>query len=443
MPNFEFTPVREDTYESLIGKLFSPISRGMVANARTVTLQVTDDCNLACTYCYQIHKQKHIMPIEVAKKFLDDLLDGKYDHYCEYDKTEGIILDFIGGEPFLAIDLISEITDYFIEGMIKRNHRWLYRYRFSLCSNGVLYFDPKVQAFIKKHASHLSFSVSIDGNKKLHDSCRVFPDGTGSYDIAISAVKHYMETYKAYNMGSKMTLAPENIMYTCEAVKGLLETGYRIIHLNCVYEEGWTMEHAKILYQQLKELADILIASGRFLDSEVSIFDHKFFGPKAEDDLQNWCGGTGVMLAVDYKGDLYPCLRYMESSLGDDQPPMIIGNINTGILATKAQCDIADCLNCIDRRTQSTDECFNCPIADGCAWCSAYNYQVFGTPNKRATFICCMHKARALANAYYWNKVYRIVDPSKRFKIYIPDEWALEIIDKDELELLKFLESAN
>lgn len=273
MHNFEFKPVKEDTYEALLGRLFSPVSRGMVSNARTVTLQVTDDCNLACTYCYQIHKQKHIMPVEVGKKFLDDLLDGKYDHYCEYDKTEGIILDFIGGEPFLAIDLISELTDYFVEGLIRRNHRWLYRYRFSLCSNGVLYFDPKVQAFMRKHANHLSFSVSIDGNKKLHDTCRVFPDGSGSYDIAIAAVQHYMKEYNAYTMGSKMTLAPENVKFTREAVEGLLEKGYRIIHLNCVYEEGWNMEHAKILYQQLKELADVLISTGRFLDSQVSIFD--------------------------------------------------------------------------------------------------------------------------------------------------------------------------
>jgi hypothetical protein len=97
----------------------------------------------------------------------------------------------------------------------------------------------------------------------------------------------------------------------------------------------------------------------------------------------------------------------------------------------------------ITRRSQSTDECFNCPIADGCAWCSAYNYQKFGTPEHRATFICCMHKARALANAYYWNKVYRIVDPCKRFKINIPKEWALEIIDEDEWNLLKVLESPN
>lgn len=37
------------------------------------------------------------------------------------------------------------------------------------------------------------------------------------------------------------------------------------------------------------------------------------------------------MLAIDYKGDLYPCLRYMESSIGQSQSPYIIGNVNNGI----------------------------------------------------------------------------------------------------------------
>jgi hypothetical protein len=37
------------------------------------------------------------------------------------------------------------------------------------------------------------------------------------------------------------------------------------------------------------------------------------------------------MLAVDYKGDLYPCLRYMESSIGKNQLPYIIGNVDDGI----------------------------------------------------------------------------------------------------------------
>ena len=43
---------------------------------KTVTFQVTDDCNLACRYCYQINKGKRRMPLETAKKFVDMLLDA-------------------------------------------------------------------------------------------------------------------------------------------------------------------------------------------------------------------------------------------------------------------------------------------------------------------------------------------------------------------------------
>ena len=32
----------------------------------------------------------------------------------------------------------------------------------------------------------------------------------------------------------------------------------------------------------------------------------------------NWCGGTeDVMLSLNYKGEYYTCIRYMESSLND------------------------------------------------------------------------------------------------------------------------------
>jgi len=100
---------------------------------------------------------------------------------------------------------------------------------------------------MKKHLHHLSFNISIDGNKQLHDSCRIFPDGTGSYDIAMAGVKHWTEVLHR-EMGSKMTLAPANIKYTKDAVIGLIDSGYEDINLNCVFEKGWTEEHATILY---------------------------------------------------------------------------------------------------------------------------------------------------------------------------------------------------
>lgn len=406
----------------------------------TATIQVTDDCNLHCTYCYQINKHHHVIDFETGKKFIDMLLNcsNGLDRYYS-DKLDGIVLEFIGGEPFMAIDMVEKLTDYFIDSMIQMNHLLLDRYRISICSNGVLYFDPRVQAYIKKHMHHLSFSISIDGNKELHDTCRVFADGSGSYDVAIAGVKHYTEVLGG-QMGSKMTLAPQNIDSTYEAVKSLIEIGYDEINLNCVYEEGWTAEHAKILYTQLKMLADYMIDSHVPDNVYISMFEENFFKPKAEDDLDNWCGGDGKMISVDYKGDIYPCIRYMESSLGDNIAPLKIGNVDTGIMTTEYEKECVSCLKCIDRRSQSTDECFNCPIAEGCSWCTAYNYQVFGTPDKRATYICVMHKARALANAYYWNKKFRTAGENKRMKLWIPKEWALEIIDEEEWNNLKQME---
>ena len=210
--------------------------------------------------------------------------------------------------------------------MIEEDHPWAYHHRFSICSNGLLYFDPKVQAYIQKHMDTLSFSISIDGNKQLHDSCRVLADGSGSYDIAMAGVRHYVDVLHG-NMGSKMTLAPSNICYTYDAVIGLLNSGYTEINLNCVFEEGWTIEHAKILYDQLKQLSDYIIDNDLFDKIYISMYEENLFRPKDPDDNQCFCGGSGAMLSVDYKGDLYPCIRYMESSLGDVIEPIIVGNV--------------------------------------------------------------------------------------------------------------------
>ena len=143
---------------------------------------------------------------------------------------------------------------------------------------------------------------------------------------------------------------------------------------------------------------------------------------------------------MDPDGYLYPCIRYMESSLGDKRPPLRIGHVDEGVAQTECTKQCIDCLNSITRRSQSTDECYDCPISAGCAWCSAYNYEIFGTPNKRVTFNCCMHKARSLANVYFWNTYYIKHDIDKIFTMHCPKEWALEIISEQEYNMLKSLE---
>ena len=132
---------------------------------KNFTFQVTEDCNLKCTYCYQINKSCHAMNFETAKKYCDMILSGTAPYIMEDDGTypQGAVFEFIGGEPLLQVDLISQICDYLITEMIRLNHPWLLRSRFSISSNGTLYFTPKVQKFIKQFSPWLSFAVSFSG----------------------------------------------------------------------------------------------------------------------------------------------------------------------------------------------------------------------------------------------------------------------------------------
>jgi radical SAM peptide maturase (CXXX-repeat target family) len=216
----------------------------------------------------------------------------------------------------------------------------------------------------------------------------------------------------------------------------MVDLGYLDINANCVYEKGWTQEHAVEFYIQLKKIADYFLNNNLAGDIYCSLFEEDFFKPKEEDDVQPWCGSSGFMLAVDPKGDIYPCIRFMESSLGTDIKPLIIGNANDGLASKQCEKDCLHCLNCVTRRTQNNDECFYCPLAAGCSNCLAYDYQDSGDLNHRATYICEMHKARSLANVYYWNMYYQKNNIDKKFKMHCPKDWALKIISEDEYNML-------
>lgn len=127
----------------------------------------------------------------------------------------------------------------------------------------------------------------------------------------------------------------------------------------------------------------------------------------------NWCG-AGKMLAIDSAGNFYPCTRFAQYSLRDKKA-WIIGNVNDGIDKNKLRPFLT-----LDRCTQSAQECIDCEVASGCAWCQGENYDAADTPTifQRSTAICKMHKARVRANNYYWNKLFRKLELEGRREEY-------------------------
>lgn len=405
------------------------------AISRNITFQVTERCNLACTYCYQIHKTPKVMSWEVAKACVDSLFTMYHENTSTFinENTEFLVLDFIGGEPLLEAALIEKILTYFMDKALIENPTWAKTWKASMSSNGVLYDTPEVKHLFNKFDSRISFNVSIDGEKEMHDKCRVFPDGSGSFDIAHAAQRAYDSTHPN-STSTKVTISPENMALLSQTIKYYIKEGYTYIHANTIYEPDWTSKDAQLFYKKLCEIADILLSLDNFID--ITLFEPTFFRPK-QDKEQTWCGGYDSMLAFDTEGNMYPCVRYMESSLGTDAPPVIIGDAWHGLYYTKEQQEIHKCLACTTWWSQNDDECHNCPIAEGCADCAAEGYQHFGQFNKRHKLgSCWVHRARSLANVYYWNKVARRIGSNVRMPRNLPDDIALQIISKEELEKL-------
>lgn len=375
--------------------------------AKNITFIVTKDCQLACKYCYLVGKNtKERMTWEVAKQAIDYILDRE-DEFRE----ESVVWDFIGGEPFIEIELIDRICDYLKTEMYRRNHHWFNSYRFSFSTNGINYHEEKVQRFIEKNHNHLSIGITIDGTMQKHDLNRVYKgSGKGSYEDVVRNIPLWLKQFP--NASTKVTISSADIPYIKESVLHLYSLGIHEVNINCVFEDVWQEGDERLFEEQLTGLADEIIRKGYYKDYACSFFSEHIGKPMDKvKDNQNWCG-AGMMLSIDAAGNFYPCTRFAQYSLRNKQA-RIIGNIHEGIDKNKLRPFLT-----LDRCTQSPRQCLECEVASGCAWCQGENYDAADTDTiyQRAIAICKMHKARVRANNYYWNKLFRKLDQENQQK---------------------------
>ena len=378
--------------------------------SKYITFIVTKDCQLACKYCYLVGKNSsERMSWDVAKQAIDYILSHESDF-----PEESVVWDFIGGEPFLEIELIDRICDYLKTEMYRRNHHWFNSYRFSFSTNGINYHTDKVQKFVKKNQSHLSIGITIDGTKRKHDLNRIWKtpemergiqprpeDEKGSYDDVVRNIPLWLKQFPG--AATKVTISSADIPYVKESVIHLFSLGITEVNINCVGENVWKEGDNLLFEEQLIKLADAIIDEGYFKNYYCSFFVESLGKPMDRElENQNWCG-AGRMLSIDAAGNFYPCTRFAQYSLRNKKA-WIIGNVRDGIYKNKLRPFLT-----LDRCTQSSDECINCEVANGCAWCQGENYDSADTNTiyQRSTAICKMHKARVRANNYYWNKLYR------------------------------------
>lgn len=279
---------------------------------------------MRCKYCYMIGKNdKNRLSIETAKKAIDYILSD--DMLFEQD---ALAINFIGGEPLLEIELIDQICDYFKIKMYEKNHKWFNLFMINIGSNGLLYDSPKVQKFLQKNKGKVSLNITIDGTKEKHDLQRVYPNGEGTHADVLRNVKLWLK--QAPLAMTKVTIGHDDMDYLKDSIIYLWNIGMNEVPANIVFEDVWKEGDDIRYYTQLRELADYVVDNHLWDKYNTTLFSERLGLPLSKIDLSGRECGSGGMITIDASGRFYPCVRFMDYSL-ENQESISIGDSENGL----------------------------------------------------------------------------------------------------------------
>lgn len=109
------------------------------------------------------NKKPNNMPEKIGIYAIDYIFD-KYNN--KYDK---LVIDFIGGEPFICIDLLEILIPYAINKFESSNKTKWNTFHMSFSTNGTCFDNEKLKQLVEKYGKYMSIGLSLDGVKEIHD----------------------------------------------------------------------------------------------------------------------------------------------------------------------------------------------------------------------------------------------------------------------------------
>ena len=357
------------------------------------------------------------MELETAQKFIDRLLEEddpcgllNFDiEMASWLYSSGITLDFIGGDALMQPALLDQILSYWAKKIYttktKNAQHWQKNWRVSISSNGTLFENPEVRAFIEDWLPVLSIGVSIDGCPSIHNANRIFPDGKPSLPSIQKNWDWYREKFPKESRTTKATCARNSIPFLAESLRFMHEElGLFWINQNFIMERnGCTKADYEELKKQMELCVDYVF---QHKDSLYwSMIDEEEFAKARKSTGQDWTKkgrcGSGAMPAVGIDGKIYPCFRFLPHTQ-EAKSPLICGDVDKGFFnkeAFQAVCEAAYRNNCTKE-----ENCRNCEYESACAYCIAGCYSEFGQ-FQRQTHICEITKIQCEYARKYWNKI--------------------------------------
>ena len=289
----------------------------------SVTMIITNRCNLACDYCFERSKGNKDMTVETAIEIVDKT-------YNKLPAPSGrITYNLFGGEPMINWPVVKAILDHIDE----KN----YNAQVGITTN-MTHLTDEMLDYIDDN--DVFILASIDGIKEVHDAHRVDHAGNGSFDIAIGNIKKMIDRGLAHLVEARMTITPESAKYMYDGVKMLLDLGVNNICPIAASDLEWDAQSLKEYeenYEKVLNLyVDILNDKDNIRNINIKHVDD-IIGTALEPETTDtkMCHiGNKYWLCVDWDMNIYPCHNFPTTDL-DFLKEMKIGNIRTGVDETK------------------------------------------------------------------------------------------------------------
>ena len=348
----------------------------------SITINVTNNCNLSCIYCFEHNKQPEMMDSKTAI----DIVDKAYSSRNKESHGK-FMLNFFGGEPFLNWKCMKDVIDHCNEKG--------YEIFYGVTTNLTIITD-EIMEYIDDNELHLL--VSVDGKKEIHDKNR-----SNSYDIVSDNIKKLIDNGLGIFVEVRMTILPEDIDKAIDGVKEFLDMGFTNIAPCPVTDTEWNEEQLKGLEKYMEDLMELYVTK---LNDDNSTEN---FSIKNTDEIllnvlepdvytPQMCPiGSTRWCAFDINGDIYPC-HQLPTSEKEHKEDQKIGNIYTGV-------DRSMLTGGVNPAKYVKEECDTCIGRSICAsGCPEENIRQTGDVDTPSDAYCAVKRAMVKAVKKYQHK---------------------------------------
>jgi uncharacterized protein len=292
---------------------------------QSLVMNLTNQCNLSCQYCYEFGEDKVATP-EGKPKFMDlETAQASVDFLlAESPGRRAVHITFFGGETLMNFPLLKQVVAYATQAAAAQNRT----VDFSLTTNATL-LTPAIIEFLSEHS--IGVTVSMDGPAELHDKLRVFANGRGSYDIIEPRVRALIAGHRTRPITARVTLTNgvTDVVRIYRHLKedlGFHEVGFAPVttspdRLYAIGDAGLTGVLAQF-HTLADEYLEFALRGEMHGFSNVSDTIAELYQGV---NKSHPCGAALGLMGVGPSGDIAPCHRFVDS----DQHSL--GNIHTGI----------------------------------------------------------------------------------------------------------------